>query len=328
MKTKSPHHPMLFGLGLALVAAACASGSGPQALPPVSMAPRAPEIEEPVSTAPQELPLEGISESSTGKPSTAEGGDETIPTDEETGGGESAASTEEGDDITVVIEPASDEEQPKSLYAAAQAERHRREAVGESSIVINDKNLEKYAEGGQLTYVEEPAAEAGAEGEDTGGNEAEDAPTVEPGSTDLAKEEYWRDRVSDVRQAWREEIDRIGELESEIAALRRDFYAEDDPFYRDSQIKPKWDRALEALEESRRAAREHRERLDEVLEAGRKAGALPGWLREGIELEPTEEELEALDLGPESGEVGEDGTRFHQPSEPDVVEEDGEPDGR
>ena len=71
-----------------------------------------------------------------------------------------------------------------------------------------------------------------------------------------------------------------------MAQLRQRFYAEDDPFRRDEQIKPAWDFALEHLADAKKRAREGQEAVGALMEEGRRAGALPGWLREGSDLEP------------------------------------------
>jgi hypothetical protein len=63
---------------------------------------------------------------------------------------------------------------------------------------------------------------------------------------------------------------------------------------RDGKIKPEWDRALDRLEQARREEVQAQRDLEEFLDDGRRAGALPGWLREGIELEPITEEVEEL----------------------------------
>src|ERR1700719_3030361 len=57
-------------------------------------------------------------------------------------------------------------------------------------------------------------------------------------------EKYWRGRALEIRQRWRKASDRIKELEEDIGLLRRRFYAQDDPYVRDGQIKPAWDHAL------------------------------------------------------------------------------------
>ena len=112
-----------------------------------------------------------------------------------------------------------------------------------------------------------------------------------------------------IRSEWRQAYDSIEELEEEAAALRTRFYAEDDPVYRDRVIKPEWDRTLDRLHEARRAIDRAQEQLDQALEEGRIAGALPGWLRDGEELEPPVEEPE------DEGEP----TTGAEPREPKVI---------
>lgn len=156
-------------------------------------------------------------------------------------------------------------------------------------VEINDRNLADFVEGVQLT-VAQPAMEA-----------APPAPAPEAGGLGEAE---WRQRGLDIRKRWREAVDSITRLESEAAALRNRFYAADDPYVRDAQIKPQWDRVLAELAEARRRSEAGPGEVERFLEEGRRAGALPGWLREGAELEPTPvvlktepgESLEPLEL--------------------------------
>jgi hypothetical protein len=99
-------------------------------------------------------------------------------------------------------------------------------------------------------------------------------------------EEYWRAQALKLRLDWKEAVESVDDLEAEVQELRRRFYEEDDPFYRDNQIKPAWDRTLDLLAAAKTDAEDHERNLTRFLEEGRRAGALPGWLREGIELEP------------------------------------------
>jgi sporulation-control protein spo0M len=89
------------------------------------------------------------------------------------------------------------------------------------------------------------------------------------------------------------------------------FYREDDGFYRDQEIKPAWDKSLRDLDEARLMAVEMEKELELFLEAGRRAGALPGWLREGIELEPQLDEEQ------------QPGFQTFEPVEPVVIDGDG-----
>ncbi len=202
---------------------------------------------------------------------------------------------------TIVIEPAeatADAAAAPSLVEAARREKERRAAAEAPRVALDDKSLAAYAAGQKLTVaepapVEEPPAAA----------EAPAAPAQD--------ETYWRERARVLRERWRQAVEDVERLESESAELRRQFYAEDDAYARDLQIKPEWDRVLGELDRARRDAAAAPRQIEAFLDEGRRAGALPGWLREGIELEP---------------EVGEPAARpapgAAEPREPTVVERD------
>src|SRR6185436_4692001 len=171
-----------------------------------------------------------------------------------------------------VVDPGG-ERGPVSLVEAAKAERERRAHAGPPVAVITDKNVAKSK--GQITFAEPktPAVTASA------------AAALQT----LKDEQYWRSRALDIRTRLRKATDEVGELELSAAGWRRRFYAEEDPYFRDGKIKPDWDRVLAQLEATRNEVTATRKELDDFLEEGRRAGALPGWLREGGELEPVPE---------------------------------------
>ena len=205
------------------------------------------------------------------------------------------------DPLVVVIRsaPAAEPVGPIALAAASRRERERRSEV-RSVEVINDENLAEKAKGGQITIANTPPATA----EDVAAAAQVDEQTLE--------EEYWRSNALQLRLAWKEAVEDVARLEQDVAGLRRRFYAEDDGFYRDNEIKPAWDRSLEELALARTRAGDSATRLDLLLEEGRQAGALPGWLREGREYEPVERRP-----GPER--------QRDDPREPKIVEEDRDP---
>ncbi len=200
------------------------------------------------------------------------------------------------DPATVVIDPGvAEDEEPRSLAEAAAAERERRKTAPQPIAVITNKNLAQHAAGGKLTTGEaKPPSAAGT--------------ALDQQALDEAQ---WRSRARQARQRWRDAADAIAGLQEEAADLRRRFYASDDPYVRDARIKPAWDLALERLARAERDVEAAQDELGQVLEQGRQAGALPGWLREGIELEPA----------PPAPTADE-----HEPGEPVVIDEDG--DGR
>jgi hypothetical protein len=163
-------------------------------------------------------------------------------------------------------------EAPTSLAEAAARERARRRTADKPVAVINDKNLAEFAKDQKLTI---------AQGDEEGAEvEPEKSPTAE------GSEAWWRERGLEIRRRWHEAVESVERLEGEVAELRTRFYATDDPYLRDSQVKPEWDRRLAELEAARRAVDEGPLEVERFLEEGRLAGVLPGWLREGVELEP------------------------------------------
>lgn len=169
-------------------------------------------------------------------------------------------------------------EQPEApvtsdLITASRAAKEQREKAPTPTTRprITNKNLKDFA-GGSVTTAQPTVS-------------ADRASATEAAVVAEREEQVWRERVLDLRLRARRARDEIQRLETESAALRRSFYVEDDPYVRDSRIKPAWDRALDTLSQARRDADSLRLELARVLDEGRQAGALPGWLREGIELE-------------------------------------------
>lgn len=187
--------------------------------------------------------------------------------------GEPVAAPVRGNEAVVIDEGKADGTGAQDLAEAAAAERQRRRTAAASTVVVTNENLAEHATG-RLTI---------SQGSVT-------APAGPPApANDLVKDEkYWRERVRGLREQWAGAVDSIGELEARAASLRTRFYAQDDPYVRDGEIKPAWDRTLDNLQAAREHARAFEEKLGQALEEGRQAGALPGWLRDGIELEPSE----------------------------------------
>lgn len=217
--------------------------------------------------------------------------------DETPAEGSEASAGRSKDKTVIPIVPARDS-QPHTLWEAAVSARKQREQNPRPRISVTDENLHEF-QGAELTIAapREEKAPADAASEDGEGKPEE-----------AHGEEYWRSTVLDLRLRLRAAVDELSELAGQAAGLRRSFYAEDDPYVRDSEIKPAWDRALDRIGETRREILTLYRQLEDTLEAGRQAGALPGWLREGIELEPEPDEL------PQPRET------THEPGEPEIME--------
>lgn len=176
--------------------------------------------------------------------------------------------------VIVLDEGGEDPDAPESLAeASARARAERATGTSKPVAVITDKNLAEFVKDQKLT-VASPAT-------DTDSAEALD-PLVAGG----LDESEWRRRGREIRERWKDAVEALTRLEGEAAALRTKFYSTDDPYVRDSQVKPEWDRVLAELEAARGRAAAGPGEVEAYLEDGRRAGALPGWLREGVELEP------------------------------------------
>ena len=256
--------------GLYLLVLSCASPR-PQALPPQTVTAPANVASEPILTAP---PV----------PSTAaEDGGEKAPT----GGAAEKAEPEDDGSLLIVGDGArvAGQTTTRDLIEASNREKERRRESDQPGLVVTDDNLAEKAEGGRLTFAQRATGRE---------DQVERAQEVLEGYAE--QEQYWRDRARTIRTNWRDAFDRIDELEADASELRRRFYAEEDVELRDRDIKPAWDRTLELLKQARNTVDRSREELDLMMEEGRRAGALEGWLREGLELEPVQEPLGPEDL--------------------------------
>lgn len=195
-----------------------------------------------------------------------------------------------------VIDPGGKEDTPTTLVEASRLARQVKRDAKEPIAEINDENLAEYAEGGDIIILtSEPAAPAPRlEPPPTVRADALDAPRVTAvnGTRD---EQYWRNRALELRMGWRRTVDTINSLELEAAALRQQFYAEEDTYLRDSQIKPSWDRALDRLGQLRERSQRYEQELELFVDEGRRSGAEQGWLNEGWELEPSSNEKEHIE---------------------------------
>jgi hypothetical protein len=208
----------------------------------------------------------------------------------------------------IVIDEGSSEVRPEPGELARTTRRDAAASGGGAPRVTNE-NLADYARRGRVT-VSGPAAAADAEAAADDGGDGTEATAPAAAGEPVRDEASWRAEARRIREEWRHTVDEIVELEETAADLRWRFYAEDDPWVRDGQVKPEWDRALDRLSEARHRLVDYPRRLEELIEEGRRQGALPGWLREGVELEPRPEELPAAEPDPA------------EPVEPRQVDED------
>jgi hypothetical protein len=98
----------------------------------------------------------------------------------------------------------------------------------------------------------------------------------EPGG---AKDEaYWQNRLKDAREQLQRAEVFAAALQSQINALTTDFVNRDDPVQR-AAIGAKRDKAVAELERMNKEVAQHTQRISDIQEEGRRAGAPAGWLR-------------------------------------------------
>jgi hypothetical protein len=166
--------------------------------------------------------------------------------------------------INILLAKPGSEAAPPSGSLADYASRIKLKLPEGKPKVLTNENVKQLAEGIELTTTVgggPPARLSGAGGRDEG------------------KKAMWQQRYRDaVGRIARLEAD-VKRLKSEANRLETEFYAHDDPAQRDQVIKPAWDRALGELRKAEGDLEEARKGPDEVLNAARRDGALPGWFR-------------------------------------------------
>jgi hypothetical protein len=174
----------------------------------------------------------------------------------------------------------------QSLADVVRAASESRQAVEtpKPGVAITNRTLVTDPSRGRLTTWQatprptgSPAVAAGAKATASAQPQAA-APTPEP---DQAQEEAtWHELARSLRQKVADLKERVALLDAEAKKLENDFYAWDDGQYRDNVIKPAWDKKREELVTARRDLEEAERDLADLPEKARKAGALPGWIRE------------------------------------------------
>lgn len=161
--------------------------------------------------------------------------------------------------------------------------RARREGEKKGVRITNDSLVTDPGKGKLTTSRIQPSPTPGAK-EETGKRPA-NASTRTPtgpaaGESAEGGEEYWRGEARRLRERVAAIKETIARLEAETKKLETDFYSWDDGAYRDRVIKPAWDKAREELATARQDLPVAEKELQDLPDRARRAGALPGWLRE------------------------------------------------
>jgi hypothetical protein len=153
-----------------------------------------------------------------------------------------------------------------------------------SGITIDNQTLVKDTGKGRLTTSSMTASNPAKAAAPTpaaapAANGGSGAPP-DAGASEAGGEAEWSETARRERKRVEDAKARVTELTATSKKLESDFYAWDDGQYRDRVIKPAWDRAKADLDEARLELEAAEKQLADLPERARRAGALPGWIRE------------------------------------------------
>ncbi len=153
----------------------------------------------------------------------------------------------------------------KSLAEAARA-INSQPTPARTSIVITNETVAANAGKGRVTTAK-PSTDSAP------------APVTAAADVD-PKREQWRQTYQDQLQVIAVIEAEIAALDLEIPKLWSDFYAWDDPAYRDGVIKTSLDAAMARRDELRKQLTVEKEKPAKIIAEARRDGALPGWFRD------------------------------------------------
>lgn len=154
------------------------------------------------------------------------------------------------------------------VRAASQSKAHKEQ---KTSVAITNQSLVTDPKKGRLTTSQPNNVPVATP---TAGAQPAGTPSASEGEAE------WKQRARSARERVEEAKLRVSQLEGETASLEKDFYRWDDGQYRDGVIKPAWDRKKLQLEAARKELADAEKDLADLPERARKAGALPGWIRD------------------------------------------------
>jgi hypothetical protein len=164
------------------------------------------------------------------------------------------------------------------VRAASEAKTRKEPKPPKPSVAITNDNLVTDSKKGRLTTTAPRNVPPTPAGKPAAGATATAA--APPAVLSVGSEVEWRERARVARRQVEEGKARVYQLEGDAAALEKDFYRWDDGQYRDGVIKPAWEKKKQELEAARKELAAAEKELADLPELARKAGALPGWIRE------------------------------------------------
>jgi len=168
-----------------------------------------------------------------------------------------------------------------------------------TAVVITNENLAEFAKKGRITTVTtgtgtsksspaRPVPDVRWSRDSTAADGSLES-KAEAGEED--RRQYWRDRYVEQLRLIEAMEAQIEALDAEIPLLWRQFYALDDPMYRDGVIKPRLDQALVDRQQIEEDLTEARAEIPAIVETARRDGAKPSWFRGLKKPSPKQESL-------------------------------------
>lgn len=162
------------------------------------------------------------------------------------------------------------------LVKAAKKEKERR-AKTEAKKTLTNQDIEEIRKKQPISGIETSTAEGETEEEATAeATAAEKKAAPDPTQT----EEYWRGRKQEADSRVRDAQSRVEQLQSEINTLTQAFYAEGDGVAQRPLIETERIERIKELEAAKQELENARAASEGLEDEARRAGALPGWLRE------------------------------------------------
>ena len=163
-----------------------------------------------------------------------------------------------------------------ALVKAAKAEKERR-AKTEAKKTLTNQDVDEIRKKQPTTGIESAAP---ADETKTTEGETKDAGKDKKKEESDNGEAYWHQRKQDVDQKLETAKSRVEQIQSEINTLTAAFYAESDGVGQRPVIEQERNERLKALDDAKTDLANAQAESDGLEDEARKAGALPGWVRD------------------------------------------------
>jgi hypothetical protein len=162
------------------------------------------------------------------------------------------------------------------LVKLAKQEKERR-AKTQAKKTLTNQDIEEIRKKQPITGIENTSEEQTQPAE---GTETKATAKDTPKPADTNTEQYWRSRKQQVDQQLQDAQSKVQQLQTEVTQLQTAFYAESDGVGQRPVIKQEWDERLKALEQAKQDLQAAQNQSDGLEDEARRAGALPGWVRD------------------------------------------------